>query len=174
MNEIWKPVPYKPFDTKYFVSNKGRVKPIKKSIYSNSKEEYLRPGVGSRGYGCVTLYCNGQSKQSFIHRMVALVFVGEPPEGKNVVCHLDDNKLNNVSENLCWGDANDNMRHMVDHGRSLYGSRNPRALLTDSKVLEIRRLYATGEYSQTKLSKIYGVNQTTIGRAINSKAWKHL
>ena len=78
MIEIWKPVPFEQFSSKYIVSSIGRVKPINKSKYSSAKGEFLKNGVGARGYACVTLYNGGKSKQCFVHRMVALVFIGGP------------------------------------------------------------------------------------------------
>lgn len=174
MKEIWKPVPFKPFDKKYQISNLGKVKPIKKSKYANNKREFLKPGIGARGYAFVTFYHEGQLKQCSVHRMVAYVFLGDPPEGKSIVCHLDDNKLNNVADNLIWGDPSDNMRHMVEHRRSLVGSKNPRALLNDVNVLTIRKLYGEGSYTQTELAETFGVDQTIISRVVLRKSWKHI
>jgi NUMOD4 motif-containing protein/HNH endonuclease len=174
VKEIWKPVPHKPFDKKYIVSNLGNVKPIKKSKFSHMRGDFLKPGVGARGYAFVTLYYNRQNKQTSVHRMVAYAFLGNPSEGKTIVCHLDDNKLNNRADNLIWSDPAGNMRHMVEHRRSLVGSKNPRALLSDVEVLTIRRLYEEGSYSQTALAITYGVEQTQISRIVLRKAWKHI
>lgn len=174
MLEIWKPVPYEPFSEKYLISNLGNVKPIKKSKYSPAKGEFLKPGFKQKGYKHVTFYHDGQKKQADVHRMVALAFIGQPPEGKNLVCHLDDNKLNNIADNLIWGDNADNMRHMVEHRRSLVGSKNPRALLNDVKVRTIRRLYAEGGVSQTSLALQFGVNQTIISKVIRRQSWKNV
>ena len=172
MIEQWKPVPVTPYGDKYVISNLGRVKPITKSKFSSAKGEFLKPGVGARGYGFVTFYHNGQSKQCAVHRLVALAFIGDPPKGKNKVCHLDDNKLNNVADNLVWGDNYDNMRHMIEHRRSLVGSKNPRALLDEVKVLTIRRLYEAGGVSQASLAKEFGVHQTIISRVVRRQSWK--
>lgn len=172
--QIWKPVPHKPFDKKYIISNLGNVKPIKKSKYSHMRGTYLRYGVGARGYAFITLYHNSQSKQCLVHRMVAYAFIGNPPKGKNIVCHLDDNKLNNVADNLIWGDNFDNMRHMVEHRRSLAGSKNPKAKLDDIKVQTIRQLYAEGSYTQTQLAEVFEVNQTVVSRVVLRQSWKHI
>lgn len=171
MKETWKPVPYEPFNKRYLVSNLGRIKPIKKSKYSTLKGECLKAGLGARGYPCYTLYANGMSKQVFGHRTVALVFLGEPPVGKNIVCHLDDNKQNNCVTNLIWGSSSDNMRHMVERGRSLTGSKNPRALLNDVKVQKIRDLYSEGGVSQQSLALQFGVHQTQISRIVRDEHW---
>lgn len=54
------------------------------------------------------------------------------------------------------------------------GENNGSAKLTEIEVLEIRRLYATGKYSQRQLGKIFGVSKTTIKEIVNRKKWKHI
>lgn len=171
MIEEWLPVPYKPFDERYAVSNYGRVKPIVKSKFSHMKGEFLKPGVGARGYSWVALYYEGKMKQAFIHRMVAISFIGQPSIDKPLVCHIDDNKLNNKVSNLVWGDSKYNMKLMIEHGRSMYGERNTKAKLNNRIVTEIRTLYKNKNISQQKLADIYGVNQTQISRIVLNQHW---
>lgn len=173
MKEVWKPVPYEPFGEKYVVSNHGRVKPIQKSIYSSLKSEFLTPGVGARGYAHVALYHNGVRKQFFVHRMVALAFIGDPPEGKNLVCHLDDNKTNNHWSNLMWGDCAENLRQMVDRGRSLRGSKVNTNKLAPNQVLEIREAHSKGA-KMGDLARKYKVTHAAIWLIIKRKNWKYL
>lgn len=174
MIELWKPVPFEPFGSKYVISNLGRVKPIKKSVFSRAREDCLKYGIGARGYAFVSLYCDGLVKQCSVHRMVAIAFIGSPPDGKNIVCHLDDNKTNNAVDNLVWGSAADNMKQMRDHRRSLFGSKNPRALLNDVKVREIRNLYSQGGVTYKCLALDYGVSPSTIERIVSRKNWSYL
>lgn len=54
------------------------------------------------------------------------------------------------------------------------GTKNGRAKLNDDAVREIRRLYATGEYSQMKLAGMFGVNQTGISEIVRGKKWAHV
>jgi uncharacterized protein YjcR len=46
--------------------------------------------------------------------------------------------------------------------------------LTDDIVLEARLLYATGKYRQKDLAEVYGVSQTTMGKALNGTQWSHV
>jgi len=46
------------------------------------------------------------------------------------------------------------------------GTSNPRALFDKETVIEIRRLYLTGEYSQRKLAEIYGCSKNGIKGAL--------
>jgi DNA-binding XRE family transcriptional regulator len=50
-------------------------------------------------------------------------------------------------------------------------SRNGFSKLTKDQVLEIRELYASDKYTQSKLGKIFSVSQTTIGLIIRKKTW---
>lgn len=54
------------------------------------------------------------------------------------------------------------------------GSKNPRANLTEDIVLEIRKLFLTGEYSQVKLSELFNIPRTTINHIIKRYTWKHI
>lgn len=173
MIEKFVPVPYHPYSEKYLVSNLGRVKPSIKSKYSSLKGEFLNLNVGARGYAHVKLYYNGKFKQFFVHRMVALAFLGEPPENCNLVCHLDDVKTNNIVTNLMWGDPAENARQMVERGRSCRGSRMNTSKLKPKQVLDIRVASKSGE-STTKIAERYGVTHAAIWLIINNRNWKHL
>ena len=54
------------------------------------------------------------------------------------------------------------------------GSKNPKAKLTESGVIEIRKLYATGKYTQEELGRMFGVYRTIISGVVNRKTWKHV
>lgn len=174
MEEIWKPVPYKPFDTKYSVSNLGRVKPNVISIYSKNKAEVLKPVPGSRGYLFVAIYAEGKSKSVFIHRMVALAFHGDPPFPGAYACHKDDCQTNNRADNLYWGTHADNTRDRERNGKDSQGTKNGRALISEEKVREIRAIYARGNLSQAEIARMYGLDQTQVSRIILRKAWAHV
>jgi len=60
------------------------------------------------------------------------------------------------------------------YGGDRRGTKNPSAKLTDDQVREIRKLYATSEYSQTELGKRFGVAQSIIYRIVRGDAWAHL
>ena len=79
-------------------------------------------------------------------------------------------------EHLTFGSHADNMRDMVEAGRSprTKGEENGQAKLTESQVLEIRRLYAAGGTTQRKLAAQFGLHQTRIGCIIRRELWKHI
>jgi hypothetical protein len=54
------------------------------------------------------------------------------------------------------------------------GERVNTAKLTESKVIEIRSAYATGDISQRTLSVMFGVDQTMISLIVRRKSWTHV
>jgi hypothetical protein len=92
MKEIWKPI--KDYDN-YLVSNFGRVKSIK-----FNKEVILKTAFRGE-YLSTGLFKDGKKKTFSIHKLVAIAFLNHVPNGhKEVIDHLDRNKLNNSVTNL--------------------------------------------------------------------------
>jgi hypothetical protein len=107
------------------------------------------------------------------HRISWVLVHGPVPEGSDVLHRCDTRRCVNP-EHLFLGTHEDNMKDMVSKGRYLTGSNNPVSKLTEEQVLEIRRLYKTGGWSQPKLAVRYGVHQTTIGFIVRRVRWSHI
>ena len=103
-NEVWKDI--KGYEGLYRVSNMGR-------IYSLTRKKILNTCQNKRGYKCVGLRKNGKKIIYLVHRLVALNFIDEIPNKKQVN-HIDGNKTNNVVENLEWCSASENVRHRFE------------------------------------------------------------
>jgi hypothetical protein len=67
-----------------------------------------------------------------------------------------------------------NMQHAVETGRMPRGERQGRAILTEAQVLEIRRLHATGEFTQREMGERFGVTVQTISAIIRRTNWRYL
>lgn len=90
--EIFMPIPGFP---DYLVSTWGRVKRI-------STGKILKPQVHDKGYLRVDLVdMYGSRVHMKVHRLVAMVYVGNP-FNKPHVNHIDGNKKNNSYTNLEW------------------------------------------------------------------------
>ena len=103
--EIWKDIPN--YEGLYQVSSLGRVKSVKRIVpYKNGKvihrKERLLSLSDSYGqYYTVGLIKEGNHKTWNVHRLVAMAFIPNP---NNLPCinHKDENKYNNLVDNLEW------------------------------------------------------------------------
>lgn len=125
------------------------------------------------GYG--QFYWDG--KIILAHRMAWEFTFGPIPPGMKI-CHTCDNPPCCNPAHLFMGTQADNVNDMTKKGRQvtipLRGETNPMHKLTWEQVGEIRRLYLTGNYSQSTLGKIFGMSQTGIGLIARNKIWRTL
>lgn len=88
--EQWRHVKINGQDTPYMVSNMGEIK--------NKHDKMMKQHKDKGGYCKIGLYINKKTKQSFVHRLVALAFLGDcfnkVIHHKNGIC--DDNRLENL------------------------------------------------------------------------------
>ena len=105
MQEIWKDI--EGYEGFYQVSNKGRVKSLKRKICSNSNHKYntlsekLLKLSGGGKYIQVILCKDGKTSAKLVHRLVAQAFIPNP-NNYPVINHKDENKKNNDVRNLEW------------------------------------------------------------------------
>lgn len=101
--EIW--VPVKGLETIYQVSNRGRVRSLKRMIKNNHglrqiPDRILQPSMDDRGYYHVRLaVSSGKYKLFKVHRLVAAHFLKDFSE-ELTVNHISGNKADNRVENL--------------------------------------------------------------------------
>lgn len=171
--EVWNPIPgYEGF---YEVSNIGRVKSVdrvltRKNGYKIKVNERIISQRGHpSGYLMVSLAKYGTYEHLLVHRLVAIAFIGECPEGKEVA-HGDGVKTNNHLRNLRYATRKENGADRILHGTSNKGMRNPVSKLTDSDILKIR----TDNRVQQIIAKEYGVSQTLISQIKRFVIWSHV
>lgn len=95
---------------------------------------------------------------------------GEILEGL-CVCHTCDNPRCVNPEHLWLGTHADNMKDMRLKGR-VKQERNGRAKHSKAEVEEIKKLYATGKYTQRKLGELFGVSHTNVYAICKGIIWK--
>lgn len=100
--EIWKPIIIDGIQTKYLVSNHGKIW----SLITNKYRKLLI----TDGYYHVNLKYNKSESRQRIHRLVAAAFI-ENPNCLPIVNHKDGNKLNNYILNLEWVSVKENNNH---------------------------------------------------------------
>lgn len=123
------------------------------------------------GYG--TIWFDGRDQGA--HRIMWQLTYGEVPEGK-YICHHCDNPPCVNPGHLYIGNAQTNADDRESRSRSgkhkRCGENNANSKLTWAQVREIRALYATGEWTQTKLAERFDALQVNISRVVNHKSWK--
>ena len=125
----------------------------------------LEPYVDPDGYIRVNVFIDGKKKRPGIHSIIAKTFIEKKSLDQVVVRHLDGNPSNNDLTNLAWGTVLENSKDMIRHQTSLKGEKNPKAILTEEKVRDIKIMLRDG-VKQYKIAKKHGVGRSTIG-AIN-------
>lgn len=102
--EVWKKIDG--YDN-YEVSNTGKVRTHNWKNQGITRE--MSPSR-SRGYLQVNLFKNNKQKCCRIHRLVAIAFIPNPNNLREVN-HIDGNKENNSVENLEWCTREENLEH---------------------------------------------------------------
>lgn len=189
--EVWKDI--QGYEGLYQISNIGRVKSLERKV-SHSKgglrqvnKRILKNLLNKYGYAYVKL--NNTGKKYFsLHRLVALNFIANPENYKQVN-HKDFNKLNNNVSNLEWCSCTMNIRYDWLHKRREHqrkissetiaksdiwrkGSEHSQAKLNDAQVLKIREMVKTK--SHMEIAKLFGVSRPTITLIANRKLWRHI
>ena len=115
----------------------------------------------------------GLSKSHGVHRLVAMAFIGMPPDGMEIN-HKNGNKSDNRLDNLEYVTHSQNVVHAHRNGliNQARGERINTAILTADQVREIRLLAPV--IGQTATAKQYGVTKHAIWRIVHRKCWLHV
>lgn len=111
-----------------------------------------------------------------IHRWVVEQTLGRRLRTHEVIMHLCDNRLCFRESHLRVGTIQENNKDRDSKGRlvhvpqHMHGETNGRAKLTRTQVKRIRKLYKAGVKAQT-LANEYGVNRSTVMRAVRGLTW---
>lgn len=105
MNEIWKDIPN--YEGLYQASNLGRIKSLKRK---GAKEKILKGFYDEFGYLRVALCKNNEIKKYKVHRLIAITFISNPNNYKQVN-HDNGIKDDNRVENLEWCTPSYNTKH---------------------------------------------------------------
>lgn len=117
MKEIWKDV--EGYEGYYKVSNKGRVKSLKRTVKHGGSvtrtfpELILKPNKVNFGYMQVTLNKDGKRRSRYVHNLVMESFVGPKRLGYEVN-HINEDKEDN---------SLDNLEYLTSKENNNYGSR---------------------------------------------------
>lgn len=154
----------------YKITKTGKVFSCERAVVSNSKilgkhiRHYksvcLKPSTKKVGYKYVILCKNEKKCSVSIHRLVALTYIPNPLNLREVN-HKDGNKKNNNVKNLEWCSAEQNNQHAIDNNLYLYGEKHPNSTISDKTVRKIKEL-GKKKYQPREISKILGVRRQYI------------
>lgn len=172
--ELWMPV--KGTNSRYYVSNKGRVLSAPKD--GSFRWNILKPFVTGkgykigRGYPQVKLYMeDGTWSRPKVHRLVAEHWIPNP-ENKEQVNHKDGSTDNNCVENLMWCTNKENQ----DWNYQVLGRK--RKITYEEGEQVIAAWNATnGEYKSKyafckAMAEKHGVTRNYIAYLLNGRTWK--
>lgn len=181
--EVWKDV--LGYEGMYQVSNKGRVKSLKRVVEFkdgrtrvfpekirvqrlNVTKERVKKG-GSHYYS-VMLSKDDKKSLRLVHRLVAESFFGLIPEGVDV-CHGMGGPLDNRVENLSFGTRTENNQDKIEQ-RKLDPDRKYKKLSVND-VREIRRLLAERETHKFITSR-FNVSRGLVSKISCGATWRGL
>ncbi len=135
---------------------------------SRNSHNYGRFSVGQKTYSA--------------HRYAMVFLFGSIPDGM-FVCHRCDNPCCVSPFHLYIGTRWQNARDMVTRNRhrwkrarrlDIAGENSMFAVLTEAKVLAMRRMYVPHEVGFQLIAKKFGVSKRAAMSAIKGKTWKHI
>ena len=100
----------------YHVTPEGKVYSTKSRYGERPKPREMKLRLSSNGYLRVGLWKDNIKKEFRVNRLVALIYVPNPLNNP-LVCHKDNDRLNNDYRNLYWGTHQDNMRDLQEYRR---------------------------------------------------------
>lgn len=165
MEEIWKGI--EGYEGLYQVSNLGNVRSLDRYVNNKGKLDFRKGKIlkGCKdigGYLVVNLYKEGKEKKYKIHRLVGQAFL-DNQNNLSEINHKDENKTNNMVDNLEWCDRSYNIN---------YGTHNEKV----AKVLSIPILQfnKTGDFirkwnSATEVEREIGISQGHISECLKGK-----
>lgn len=165
----WVPIPSAPG---YFANAEGHIK--------GRRGKILR-GTISYGYPRVSVHTGGSGRLICSHVLICEAFHGPKPSPLHEVAHGDGVRSNVCPGNLRWATPKENAADRVLHGTSPVGEKNPRAVVTEAQVAEIRLIYAQSmgvKYvkrgTRENLATRFGVGLDVIKHIVAGNTWRRV
>lgn len=174
----WRQVPG--FEGYYEVSDLGDVRSLGRWVASPNggtrfhEGRVLRPGKLRNGYRNVVFRVAGEAKTLYVHRLVALAFLGLCPHDMQVN-HINGERNDNRVCNLEYVTPKQNVRHSVETTRHRDAVGNPlwrQSTLTPETVRRMRALRAHNGMTYKALARRYGVSCATVRDITRGWTWK--
>lgn len=119
-----------------------------------------------KGYPFTNFYIEGKCKSFLVHKLFAMLYLGECPEGKEVD-HIDNNRANTSPSNLRYVTKSENNKKSYEScNRNVKGFNNANNKYDKDTLLNAKKLLDSGK-SYTEVSKITNIGKGTIARIAN-------
>jgi hypothetical protein len=140
-------------------------------VRSSSTKKLKNHYITKYGYRTVSVKdLDGKQRTKGVHQLVALVFIGPVPKGKEVN-HKDLDNSNNYYKNLEYLTPKENIDHAWKNGHNTKGENNGAAKLNFKKVKKIRKMYKTNLYSIKELSVQFKISKSALSQVVLNKSW---
>jgi len=114
-------------------------------------------------------------KNTRAHRMSWMIHHGDVPMGMCVLHKCDNPSCVNPAH-LFLGTNKDNSVDMMRKGRNNppKGEDSYRAILTEKKVIKIRKLWSSGIWKQREIANMFGIDRSHVSEIVRRDIWKHI
>jgi hypothetical protein len=159
--ETWKELDSFP---DYSFSSLGRIKSFKRGGV-----KILRTQSDKDGYKLVSLSVSGKPKTYRVHRLIAMVFIGESCLYIN---HKNGIKSDNRIANLEYVTALENITHAIKTGLTKQRCEDSgMSTITNAQAVEIHSLLSCG-VKQSVIAKRFGLSKSIVHSIKSKKTWK--
>lgn len=163
MVELWKDIHDFPF---YQVSSAGRIRSLP---HATTSGRILKQTITKNGYKSVIIRRKGRKHNQYVHRIVAMAFLG--PSADCQINHRDGDRSNNNFENLEWCSASENMHH---RSHVLGNGQKPHDQDLYDQIFKLKESGMTDIQIAKKLNKKYSCIYWITHRSMRAKALKKL
>lgn len=176
MIENWRPVIG--YEDTYEVSDQGRVRSIARMVHFKDGRKRFYPSQilnhgFSKGYPRVNLYKDFVPRPRLVHQLVLDAFVGPVPNGQETR-HYDGDRKNCTLGNLMYGTRSENYFDKYRHGKDVRGERHGLSKLKENDVINIRKMWASGKYSQAQIAEFFDIDPSHVSDIKNRYRWGHI
>lgn len=182
MQTVWKVIPG--FNGAYEASSTGVIRSVDRTIVDLNgkrtrriKGKVISQRSNGRGYPVVSLHDRERDAtvSGYVHRFVAIAFLGLRPNGKEVA-HYDGDGFNNNISNLRYATPKDNAMDSIRHGTisRLGGGKLERHFRTRFTNEDVMKIYKDRRSTAKRLASLYGCAESTIHAIRTGQNWGEL
>ena len=145
----------------YYITNKGNILVqkgnsfYKKKIYQNPNNYYMYCGIKYIG--------NKNLTTVRVHRLVAIYFI-QNPDNYKIVGHKDNDKTNNIADNLYWTTTSENTKKAYNDNLAKNAKGYDDSQSISVYVFNMNKELIDDCGSMTIASKKYNVSKSTVAR----------